>query len=135
MVVAKGQRTEAAEEIEDLAAVLVDVEHALGALDLDLVEAEQLHEMQLTGIEVRLEQVGHASDIHRLGLLDTDQVGLGGGGRRQRRGAHHGARIRLFWLGHDGHFNLLSAPTTSVVRHKTVRRTHYSAGTCLVATA
>ena len=59
MVVAEGQRTEAAEEIEDLAAVLVDVEHALGTLDLDLVEAEQLHEMQLAGIEMRLEQVGH----------------------------------------------------------------------------
>ena len=47
MVVAEGQRAEAAEEIEDLAAVLVDVEHALGAFDLDLVKAEQLHEMQL----------------------------------------------------------------------------------------
>ena len=47
MVVAEGQRAEAAEEIEDLAAVLVDVVHALGALDLHLVEAEQLHEMQL----------------------------------------------------------------------------------------
>ena len=51
MVVAEGQRAEAAEEIEDLAAVLVDVEHAFGALDLDLVEAEQLHEMQLAGID------------------------------------------------------------------------------------
>ena len=59
MVVAEGERAEAAEEIEDLAAVLVDVVHALGALDLDLVEAEQLHEMQLAGIEMRLEQVGH----------------------------------------------------------------------------
>ena len=71
MVVAEGQRAEAAEEIEDLAAVLVDVEHAFGALDLDLVEAEQLHEMQLARIDVRLEQVGHARDVDRLGLLDA----------------------------------------------------------------
>ena len=52
MVVAEGERAEAAEEIEDLAAVLVDVVHALGALDLDLVEAEQLHEMQLARVDV-----------------------------------------------------------------------------------
>ena len=71
MVVAERQRAEAAEEVEDLAAVLVDVEHALGTLDLDLVEAEQLHEMQLAGIDVRLEQVGHARDVERLGVLDA----------------------------------------------------------------
>lgn len=40
MVVAERQRTEAAEEIENLAAILIDVVHALGTLDLDLVEAE-----------------------------------------------------------------------------------------------
>ena len=52
MVVAEGERAEAAEEVEDRAAVLVDVVHALGALDDDLVEAEQLHEMQLARIDM-----------------------------------------------------------------------------------
>ena len=66
MVVAEGQRAEAAEEVENLAAVLVDVVHALGAVDHDLVEAEQLHEMQLAGIEMRLEQLGHPRDVERL---------------------------------------------------------------------
>ena len=93
MVVAEGQRAEAAEEIEDLAAVLVEVEHAFGALDLHLVEAEQLHEMQLAGIDVRLEQVGHARDVERLGVLDRQQIRLGDAARRQFRRCNDGAGL------------------------------------------
>ena len=96
MVVAEGQRAEAAEEIEDLAAVLVDVVHALGALDLHLVEAEQLHEMQLAGVDMRLEQVGHAGDVHRLRLLDRDQLRLGDAAGRQRRRCNDGAGLGRF---------------------------------------
>ena len=81
MVVAEGQRAEATEEVEDLAAVLVDVEHAFGTFDLDLVKAQQLHEMQLAGVEMGLEQIGDAGNVQCLGLLDADQLGLGDAGR------------------------------------------------------
>ncbi len=76
MVVAEGQRPEAAEEIENLPAVLVDVVHAFGSLDLDLVEAEQLHEMQLAGVQVILEERRHVGDAHLLGLFHRHQVRL-----------------------------------------------------------
>jgi hypothetical protein len=61
MIVAQRQRTEAAEEIEDLPAILVGVIHSRRGLDLDLVETEKLHEMQLARIDVILEQLGHLS--------------------------------------------------------------------------
>ena len=95
MVVAEGERAEAAEEIEDPAAVLVEVEHALGALDLHLVEAEQLHEMQLARVDVRLEEVGHASDVERLGVIDGHEVRLRRRLRRERSARRRtGARRR-----------------------------------------
>ena len=81
MVVAEGQRAEAAEEVEDLAAVLVDVVHALGALDLHLVEAEQLHEVELAGIDVSLNRSAIVVDVERLGVLDGQQRRLGRAGR------------------------------------------------------
>ena len=67
----KRQRAEAAEEVEDLAAVAGVVVHALGTIDDDLVEAEQLHEMQLARIEVRREQIDDLLRRHRLGFLDA----------------------------------------------------------------
>ena len=76
MVVAERQRAEAAEEIEDAAAVAGDVVHALGAIDDDLVEAEQLHEVQLAGIEVRREQVDHL--LRRSSALASSTVKQGG---------------------------------------------------------
>ena len=59
VIVPVGHRAEAAEEIEDRPVVLVVVVHALGALDEHLVEAEQLEEVQLPGVQVALEQLAH----------------------------------------------------------------------------
>ncbi|MCY1231954.1 hypothetical protein D9M72_444210 [compost metagenome] len=76
MVMAEGQRAEATEEIEDLAAVLVGVEHALGAFDLHLVEAKKLHKVKLSGIQMLLESRGDVADRHGLCLFHGDQFGL-----------------------------------------------------------
>jgi hypothetical protein len=97
------ERPEAAEEVEDLPAVLVDVVHALGALDLHLVEAEQLHEVQLAGVQVALEQVGHPRHVERLGVLDREQRRLGELRRRQFGGGDHGAGLGDGGSGHHGH--------------------------------
>ncbi len=91
MVVAEGQRAEAAEEVEDRAAVLVDVVHAFGALDLDLVEAEQLHEMQLARIDMRLEQIGHRATSSALASSTVSRFGLADGGRGEARRFDDGA--------------------------------------------
>jgi hypothetical protein len=77
VVVAKGQRAEIRRRNRESCGRSGRVIHALGALDLDLVEAEQLHEMQLAGVDVRLEQVGHAGHVQRLGLLDVISSGFG----------------------------------------------------------
>ena len=75
MIVAERQRSEAAEEIENLPSGLVGVVHARGGLDLDLVEAQKLHEMQLAGIDVILEQLRHFSNRHGLCIRNGQQVG------------------------------------------------------------
>lgn len=108
MVVTKGQRTETAEEVEDLAAVLVDVIHALGTLDLDLVEAQKLHEVILAGIEMRLEQVRHPLDIQRLGVFHGKKRRLGNCCRRKFRCLNHRLGIDFAGFGHDCH---LPSPT------------------------
>ena len=75
MIVAESQRSETTEEIEDLPPGLVGVVHARGGFDLDLVEAQKLHEMQLAGIDVILEQLGHFGDRHRFRVRDGQQIG------------------------------------------------------------
>src|SRR5690606_23159857 len=68
--------TETAEKIEDLAPVPVVVVHALGPLDQDLVEAEQLEEMILAGVQMPAEQIGRFGHAERLRVLDAQQVRL-----------------------------------------------------------
>eukprot|EP01035_Chromulina_nebulosa_P027134 gene27134-35641_t len=77
VVVAEGDRAEPAEEVEDLAAVLGDVVHALGAIDEDLVEAEQLQEMHLARVDVTGEELLHRLHVELLGLLDAVQLRAG----------------------------------------------------------
>ncbi|CAM5200189.1 hypothetical protein BTHI11S_02081 [Bosea thiooxidans] len=96
MVVPEGDRAEAAEEIEDPAAVPGDVVHALGAIDEDPVEAEQLQEMQLAGVEMRGEELLHLAGVELLGGLDADELraGAGHGGILGLEGGHaHAARL------------------------------------------
>ncbi len=76
MIVARRQRAEPAKKIEDLTAVPVDVIHTLRTVDDDLVEAKQLHKVQLARIEMLDEQVRHRSRVQRLRFFDGDHVRL-----------------------------------------------------------
>ncbi len=53
--------------------------HALGAIDEDPVEAEQLQEMQLARIDMGGEELLHLAGIELLGGFDADQLRPGGG--------------------------------------------------------
>ena len=118
MVVAKGQRAETAEEVEDLSTVLVDVIHPLRALDLDLVEAQKLHEVKLAGVQMRLEQIGHPLDAQSLGIFHGEKIGFGDCPGCEFGCIHHGPCPFRIGLCHDGHGDL-----------------PYSAGTWLAPTA
>ena len=76
MIVAEGERSEPAKEVEDLTAVLIDVVHALRTLDFHAIEPEKLHEVELAWIEMRLEEVRHRGERHSLRILDGKKVRL-----------------------------------------------------------
>ena len=76
VIMAESKRAEAAKEIENGAAVLIIIIHAFRAVDFHLVKTEKLHEMQLTGIEMPGEKLGHARQRHGLGLFDREQIRL-----------------------------------------------------------
>ncbi len=96
MVVAEGDRAETAEEIEDLAAILGDVVHPLGTVDEDLVEAEQLQEVKLAGIDMGCEELLYLRGIELLGSFHADELrpGIGQGDVLVLEGGHaHAARL------------------------------------------